>query len=327
MRKVKELPFGIPAIDEVKQLLVLQSSEGQPPSLFDVYVDALLLFSRCTDPWQLDGIADHIGMGTKQVKILVYQPGATKATHATRFLLHCSGQGQQAAKSLNTLLHQSGRTMEKLLEGRGEIYRQLGECKSQVTDLKGQLEVALRDKEKLTRLLEKAEKNAARLEQENKDIKENPWGSFNWGESLTDALAGTMGVATGQNHLKPPFIEKEVHHPPVAANGQVPDTVQPLEGIESELPEYARQATATGDKGLGLNVEQDIREYLHLVTEIRQRLPEDYRLVFWELFRHLKNDPALLWEVWEWVREKKGIIAKSLPLYPFPTTTKYRHLW
>lgn len=310
MSKVIELPFGQPAIDEVKRLLVLQSSEGQPPSLFDVYLDAVLLLSRSADPWQLDDLADHIGIGTKQVKILVYQPGATKAIHATKYLLHCNGQGQNAAKNLSSILHQSGQAMEKLLEGRGAMYRQLGECQNQVLDLKQQLTRTEHDKEKLGRLLDQAMEEVARLEEKNKAIRENPWGSFNWGESLSRALAGSLSEAAGIN--TPPVNGTFKQEPaPAEPKTEKPDTVQPLDGAEAELPEQAQPVQTTVNNGLGLNMEAEARQYFNMVAELHQRLPEPYRQVFWDSCRYLKGDPALLWEVWEIIRSRKGVKSQK----------------
>jgi hypothetical protein len=308
MSTLKELDYSPGELENIKTWLTQQLADGQVHP-YEVFIDNTLTIKRTINPEEIDSITKIITLQTGFIKIVIYPPGSVKSTHTNKYLLHCRKSGSLPAYALLQFMQQSEHTLQTILAGREDVAKQLDDCHLRVRELEMQVENSKLEKERLQKQLEKEAKLTARLLDENKAIRANPWGSFNWGnliggvieKSFTNDIRTNMGIELYQATPEATVTAmKQTDKVTTLTEGKAQE-VELIQEVET-MP-LERKGTSTQKTGLR---EEDAKRYFRLIFDAEQRLPETYRQVFWELINYLKNDPATLWATWEVVRELKG---------------------
>jgi Ca2+-binding EF-hand superfamily protein len=273
-------------IDRLKNHLTLMA-EKRNPKFYEIFVDTLKAVQKTDEPKEFEGYEDYMTPDTEQIKIVIYDSGASPRNTQYVFVMKARSREEAVDLSLGSLPNQtfsmsSLNAMRKTLDKKNEQTVEIQALKRTITELRKELADAEAYSDQLASAVEEAKANGNKI------------GGIHWGDVFSVALEGMVRRNThiiaqipGVSGLAG-IIEKDNSKSPV------PETQEP----EAEVSFQKKDSTAEPE----LN-EQD-KEFIHLLRELQKHFNESEIGQIMEILDAFNADKTQLVPVLELLQEK-----------------------
>jgi len=263
--------FDQQKVDRIKTHLEAQASKGSP-KFFEIYVDSLKAVQKTDEPKEFDGYENYMTASTNEIKIVIYNSGASPRNDQFVFSLRAKTPQEALENGLDGF---STRSLSKgeLLELKEKRETQLAE-NEEIADLRSEIE----ELEK-----ELTDKNTYITQLEDKVEEAEANGNKIGGIKIGDLLADTLGGLVRKNT----HILAQI--PGLDGIAQIIEQENARQNLQSTTPDSDVKFKKKDGQEQSPAFSEEEKQILTLFKELQKRFSEEEMTQVFEIIDRLSR--------------------------------------